>query len=93
MLTFDPAKDAKNIRKHGISLARFNDMREDTMLVIPDVAHSTTEERFIVIGFIDAGLYVAAVTYRGADTRVISLRRASRKERTLYDQTQGGNRS
>ena len=87
-LEFDSVKNGANVRKHGISLDRFGDMDFDAALVAEDVAHSTAiETRWIYLGPIDGVLHIGIVTYRGDATRVISLRRASRTERTQYEQT------
>jgi hypothetical protein len=82
VVEFDPNKDAANTRKHGISLSRFSDMTD--RLVGPASGRSVGEPRWIVFGRIDDGVFAAVVTYRGENIRVISLRPASRKERTHY---------
>lgn len=75
-IEFSPAKDASNIEKHGISLARAVDF-EDAVVVVDD---RFTEQRFRIYGLIDGAWHCAAVTMRGRAVRVISLRRAHRKE-------------
>lgn len=75
-IAFDPAKDAANIDKHGISLARFVEM--EIASVVED--HRYDEPRLRTYGRIDGFWYCAAVTKRGDMFRVISLRRAHRKE-------------
>lgn len=82
LIQFDPSKDAANVKKHGISLARFADMTD--RLMAPDLGHSTLEPRWIVVGQIDQRVYAAIVTERANQARVISLRPASRKERLHY---------
>jgi uncharacterized DUF497 family protein len=73
---FDPAKDATNIAKHGISLARAVDLSD--VIVVPDDRFE--EPRFRLYGSIDGQWHCAAVTLRGDAVRVISLRRAHWKE-------------
>lgn len=85
MVTFDATKDAANIEKHGVSLAAFARMVSRAYAL--DEAHSSVEPRFQVVGLIDGRVFVAAITYRGADERVISLRPANRKERRKYEAT------
>lgn len=83
-MLFDASKDAANREKHGISLAAFDAMVDRQ--VAEDVKHSTAAEvRFHVIGRIAGRVYVAVITYRAGVERVISLRPASRKERTRYE--------
>lgn len=75
-IEFDPAKDAFNLAKHGISLARAVDM-EEAVVVVDD---RFQEARFRIYGLIDGTWHCAAVTMRGSVVRVISLRRAHKKE-------------
>lgn len=79
---FDPYKDRRNRRDHGISLARMDDMDADSVIYEPDLREDYGEERWIALGLIDASLYVAAVTFTPA--RVFSLRRATPRERKVY---------
>lgn len=75
-IEFDPAKDAANIKKHGISLGRAADL-EDAVAVEDG---RFAEPRFRVYGLIDGEWYCAAATLRGVAVRIISLRRAHLKE-------------
>jgi uncharacterized DUF497 family protein len=75
-IEFDPEKDAANVAKHGISLARAVDLSE--VIVVPDDRFE--ELRFRLYGLIDGAWHCAAVTLRGETVRVISLRRAHSKE-------------
>lgn len=83
-MAFDPHKDALNVAKHGISLARAFDMDLDLTLTFPDRRFSYGEDRFVSIGPIDDELYVLAHTYRADEIRPISLRRAGKSEKALY---------
>jgi uncharacterized protein len=56
-------------------------------LIVADDRTDYGEPRWIAIGRVGDGLYSLAHTFRGEHIRVISLRKASRKERTLYEQT------
>ncbi len=75
-IEFDPAKDAENIRKHGISLARAADL--DTASIVEDGRFA--EPRFHAYGTVDGHSYCLAYTVRGEIIRDISLRRAHAKE-------------
>jgi uncharacterized DUF497 family protein len=48
------------------------------------------EVRYRAFGVIDARIYVLVFTARGAQTRIISLRRANAKERQNYAETHKG---
>lgn len=75
-IEFDPAEDALNRAKHGISLSRVAEL-EDIIVVEDD---RFIEQRYRLYGWIGEIRYCAAVTFRGDRIRVISLRRAHRKE-------------
>jgi uncharacterized DUF497 family protein len=83
----DAAKDARNLNKHGISLHRFADMDVDDALVF-QAKTVKGEARWLFLGTIVGRVYAAVVTYRDDETRVISLRPASRDERKLYDEAE-----
>ena len=82
---FDPAKSASNRAKHGIDFVEAQMLWTDTdRIQIP--ARSMDEPRVLVIGRIAKALWSATVTYRHEDTiRIISVRRARKEERALYD--------
>jgi hypothetical protein len=84
-LEFDPAKDARNIDERGISLERVADMDFSTALALADARNDYGERRIRLFGVIDNRLHVAVVTYRGVKVRVISLRRANRREERRYE--------
>ncbi len=84
LLEFDEAKNARNIRERGISFERFADIDAETALSGEDVRKDYGERRLRVLGFIDGLLYAAVVTPRGEKIRVISLRRANRREERAY---------
>jgi len=83
-VTFDPQKVAENIRNHGISLARAEDFDFDTARFEHDDSQDYGEERWNLIGWLDAKLYHLTVVFHETSTRAISLRKAERKECKLY---------
>ncbi|MEQ1897474.1 MAG: BrnT family toxin [Vicinamibacterales bacterium] len=83
-LEFDEAKNTRNIRDRGISLDRFAEMDPATTVVSEDARIDYGERRLRLFGHIDARLHVAVITYRHERTRVISLRRANRREQQKY---------
>lgn len=75
---YDPAKDALNRAKHGMSLGRASELAELT--VERDERFPYEEERYRSWGYIDGVLHCLAFTFREGEVRAISLRRAHRKE-------------
>ncbi len=83
-VSFDLRKDAENIKKYGISLAKAEDFDFDAARYERDDSQDYGEERWNLIGWLDAKLYHLTVVFQEASIRAISLRRAERKERKLY---------
>ncbi|WP_029030403.1 BrnT family toxin [Salinarimonas rosea] len=81
-IAFDPAKDATNITKHGISLVRATELELGAWYV--DDRRDYGEVRYRAFGWIDGKPYVLAFTWSGVTLRAISLRRARPKEMRKY---------
>jgi len=82
---YDPEKSLQNKIKHGIDFEEAQALWEDENHIVIDSAY-TAEPRALAIGRIDGVCWVAVVTYRLEAVRIISCRRARKKEEALYDQ-------
>ena len=85
-IEFDPVKDAINQAKHGISLALAAELDWKATLVWVDDRFRCNETRMIALAPKTGILYYVAFVERGAVRRVISLRRANRREVKYYVQ-------
>lgn len=83
-ITFDPAKDALNRTKHGVSLALASGLEWDMLLATADTRRHYGEHRLIGFAPIDNRVYCVVFTDRGDERRVISLRKANRREVMRY---------
>jgi hypothetical protein len=87
---WDPRKAEANRVKHGIAFAEAITSFDDPWaLVADDPRHSTPdEERRWLIGEADCGVLVVVFTAResGEVYRLISARRANRRERERYEE-------
>lgn len=81
---YDSSKSKSNIAKHGIDMAAVADFIFETARQSPDNRCDYGEERTIAVGYIADVLHVLIFTMRGPKVRVISLRKASEKEREKY---------
>ena len=90
MLSFewDAPKAQTNRTKHGVDFEEATTVFGDPLSVtIPDLAHSQTEPRFIILGRSHRQrLLVVVPTERRDNIRLISARRASRRERKDYEE-------
>ena len=84
---WDGNKAGTNLAKHGVSFEEAATVFADAFsLTIPDPAHSQREQRFIILGISHTRrLMVVVHTERGDRIRIISARRASRRERQCYE--------
>lgn len=81
---FDTAKSESNRAKHGIDFVEAQGLWCDPMLLeIPAITED--EPRYLVIGLINGKHWSAVITYRGANIRLISVRRARTEEVVLYE--------
>ena len=85
---WDPSKAAQNRRKHGVSFHEAATVFGDPLaLTYQDPDHSVQEQRFITFGTSNSGRpLIVAHADRSERIRIISARKATRRERTHYEQ-------
>lgn len=85
-IEFDPAKDEVNRAKHGVSLTLALELDWDEALVRVDTRVDYGETRMIALAPGNGILYYVAFVERSDVRRIISLRRANRREVKHYAQ-------
>ncbi|MGB8582679.1 MAG: BrnT family toxin [Candidatus Sulfotelmatobacter sp.] len=84
-LEWDVAKNRINVRKHGIDFADAEEMFRGVVVAEPDTREDYGENRWVGLGLIRGRTMQAVFTERGPGTvRIISLRKATRREREQY---------
>ena len=83
-IEFDQAKDSGNQAKHGVSLALAGELDWEVALVWIDDRVEYAELRMIALAPKTNILYYVAFVDRGTTRRIISLRRANRREVKHY---------
>jgi len=86
-IEFDATKNERNIQERGLSFERVVDFDFETAIVQQDVRKPYPEPRIIALGFLDARLHVLCFTPVVGGIRVISFRKANRREMKDYEQT------
>jgi len=88
LFEWDPNKGKENLEIYGVSFDEAGTAFRDTLsLAIYDPLHSEEEDRFVLLGnsYKDR-LLVVVHTVRGDNIRLISARKASKKERKQYEE-------
>lgn len=85
---WDAHKASSNLSKHGVSFEEAETVfLDDEAVIIPDDAHASDEERFLILGFsYELRMLVVCHCYRGSNDviRIISARKANKAERAQY---------
>ncbi len=82
---WDNAKRAINLGKHGVDFRDIERFDWGGALIMPEVRHN--EQRFVASGFLDGRLHVVVYSRRGTYRRIISFRKANRREERRYAET------
>lgn len=83
---FDPTKAASNLKKHGVSFGDAEGVFYDPLAIHQLDPDSEDEERFVAVGMDSVGtILVVVYTLRGEEIRLISARRATRREVKSYE--------
>ena len=83
---WDEGNIDKNYKKHGISSNEAEEsFLDEKALILKDIRHSQKEKRYILIGKTEERKILFIVfTLRKKRTRIISVRKANRKEINKY---------
>jgi uncharacterized DUF497 family protein len=83
---WDDDKNAINILKHGVSFLEAESILDSELSRVTfDLQHSELEVRFLTIGWSNLGRLLLVVTSEdGPRPRIISARRATKRERDEY---------
>ena len=85
---WDETKAKENLKNHKVSFDEAITVCSDPYSVtIPDPDHSESEQRFIDIGISASGrVLVVVYTERKGNVRIISCRKATPRERRVYEE-------
>lgn len=83
--SFDPAKQASNVKKHGFDFSGAQSVIESGMTVtFEDRRADFDEERFVTPGPLGDAIVVIVTTEAEDHIRIISMRKADRHEQRIY---------
>ena len=82
---WDDAKAAANLAKHGVSFVYATRVFDDPYRIERENSPEDYEEpRYQALGMVEGRILFVAFTYRSNNIRIISARRATRRERRQY---------
>ena len=81
---WDPAKAATNLAKHGVDFPTATKVFDDPRILVRVDPRPRGEMRLQAIGDVNGLILFVSYTMRGETCRMISARRASRRERQSY---------
>ena len=84
-ITFDQDKNERNVRERGLSFELAAEFDFEGAATTEDTRRDYGERRFRSLGFIGSELHALVFTVRGDTMRIISLRKANRRERARYE--------
>jgi uncharacterized DUF497 family protein len=85
--TWDEAKNAKNIARHGFSFADAHRVFEGPVATTADTRDDYGEDRWIAYGYLHDTLVQVAFTMPSDDeTHIISLRKANAREKAEFEE-------
>ena len=85
-ITYDPAKNSKNIAKRGLSFDMVAQFDFDTAHIYMDDRKDYRETRYIGVAHINQRRHVVVFTATETGLRVISLCKANEREVKTYEQ-------
>lgn len=84
-ISFDPAKNARNIVQRDLSFDTVIEFDFATARIHVDRRKDYGETRYIATGYLRGRLHVLVFTETGTGIRIISLRKANSREAHLYE--------
>lgn len=87
-ITYDSAKNDRNIRERGLSFERVAEVDFNTALMFPDARKEYGETRYIALCYLDGRLHVLCFTETGTGIRIISFRKANAREAKRHGKPQ-----
>ncbi len=88
-ITFDPAKNARNIDERDLPFELVAQLDWETAVAVEDTRKDYGERRLRVLAFLGERLHAAVITMRGDAMHVISFRKANEKEVRRYEKQKG----
>ncbi len=84
-ITYDLEKNAKNVLERNLPFDKVTNFQLDSALLKEDIRFRYPEQRFIAVGYLDDRLHVLCFSETDLGIRVISFRKANKREQKVYE--------
>jgi uncharacterized DUF497 family protein len=84
VITWDEAKRVANLRKHGLDFVGAEEVFDGLTYTYEDDRLAYGEQRFVTLGLLREVVVSIVHTEEGGDLHVISMRKATKREREIY---------
>lgn len=84
MITWDEPKRRANLRKHGFDFVDAEKVFDGVTYTYEDDRLAYGEQRFVTLGLLREVVVSVVHTEDGDDIHIISLRKATKREREIY---------
>ena len=90
LFEWDKDKSIRNLSKHGLAFEDAEIVFSGPCITFEDFRFDYGERRFITLGMLLGRVVVIAHTQRDGGTRIISMRKANKREQKTYYQERFG---
>lgn len=90
-ITYDLAKNAKNTIERDLPFSKVADFDWGAAIFKEDIRKEYPERRFVAVGYLDDRLHVLCFSETNSGIRVISFRKANKREEKDYEKSIGTN--
>lgn len=84
VISYDPGKNIQNMLRRRLSFERAADFEFDDAVIWEDTRKPYPETRFVALGYLDDRLHVLCFSNTADGIRVISFRKANKREGARY---------
>ena len=84
-IIYDPAKNEANIEKHGLNFEQVIECDWNNPYIREDIRRDYSEIRYRALVLLNNRLHSVVFTQRDGNMRLISFRKANKRERAEYE--------
>lgn len=85
-IEFDPEKSLRNERERGLPFEMVIRLEWEKAIIATDSRKEYGEDRKVAMVPMDGRLYVVCYTRRGVAHRIVSFRKANKREEKIYEE-------